>query len=59
MRTTLRGRAFLADQDRDARDPSAYAGACVELLSPAGSPYRGRILVAADAASPVRAAPRP
>ncbi len=47
MRTTLRGRAFLADQDRDARDPSAYAAACVDLLSPAGAPYRGRIFAAA------------
>ena len=47
MRTTLRGRAFLADQDQDARDPSAYAAACVELLSAAGAPYRGRIFAAA------------
>jgi hypothetical protein len=43
MRTTLRGRAFVADQDRDARDPSAYAVACVELLSPAGAPWRGQV----------------
>jgi NAD(P)-dependent dehydrogenase (short-subunit alcohol dehydrogenase family) len=47
MRTTLRGRAFVADHDRDARDPSAYAAACVEMLSPAGDAYRGRIHVAA------------
>jgi hypothetical protein len=47
MRTTLRGRAFVADQDHDARDPSAYADACVDLLSDAGAPYRGRILAAA------------
>jgi hypothetical protein len=46
MRTTLRGRAFVADQDHDARDPSAYAAACVELLSASGAPYRGRIRVA-------------
>ena len=46
MRTALRGRAFMADQDRDARDPAAYARACVELLSPAGGPHRGRIVVA-------------
>ena len=48
MRTTLRGRAFLADQDQAARDPATQAAACVELLSAAGAPYRGRILVAAD-----------
>lgn len=43
MRTTLRGRAYMADQDRDARDPSLWAGACVELLSPAGAAHRGRV----------------
>jgi NAD(P)-dependent dehydrogenase (short-subunit alcohol dehydrogenase family) len=42
MRTGLRGRAFLADQDRDARDPATWAAACVELLSPAGAVHRGR-----------------
>ena len=52
MRTTLRGRAFVADQDHDARDPSAYAAACVELLSPAGAPYRGRIFDASAASRP-------
>ncbi len=46
MRTTLRGRAYVADQDTDARDPSAYAQACVDLLSPMGAPYRGKVLVA-------------
>jgi NAD(P)-dependent dehydrogenase (short-subunit alcohol dehydrogenase family) len=51
MRTTLRGRAFVADQDHDARDPSAYAAACVELLSPAGEAYRGRTFAAATAVS--------
>jgi NAD(P)-dependent dehydrogenase (short-subunit alcohol dehydrogenase family) len=51
MRTTLRGRAFVADQDHDARDPSAYAAACVELLSPAGAAYRGRIFDASAAVS--------
>jgi len=44
MRTALRGRAYMADQDTDARDPAVYADACVELLSPQGAPYRGRIL---------------
>ena len=43
MRTGLRGRAFLADQDRDALDPAAWAWACVELLSAAGAPHRGRV----------------
>ena len=43
MRTALRGRAFLADQDQDARDPATWAGACVELLSAAGAAHRGRI----------------
>ena len=44
MRTTLRGRAYVADSDTDARDPAEYAQACVDLLSPAGARYRGRIL---------------
>ncbi|MEO5566399.1 MAG: SDR family NAD(P)-dependent oxidoreductase [Luteimonas sp.] len=43
MRTALRGRAFIADQDRDARPPESWAGACVELLSTAGAPYRGKV----------------
>jgi short-subunit dehydrogenase len=43
MRTALRARAFVEEDDRIARDPVAYAGACVELLSPAGAPHRGRI----------------
>ena len=43
MRTTLRGRAYMADQDHDARDPSLWAAACVELLSPAGAALRGRV----------------
>ena len=46
MRTALRGRAFMADQDQDARDPAEYAQACVTLLSPAGTPHRGRIFIA-------------
>ena len=33
----------IADQDQDARDPATWAGACVELLSAAGAPHRGRI----------------
>ena len=51
MRTPLRGRAFVADQDRDAKDPSAYVQACVELLSPAGAAYRGTILRASAGTS--------
>jgi NAD(P)-dependent dehydrogenase (short-subunit alcohol dehydrogenase family) len=43
MRTTLRGRAFVAEDDRAARDPQAYAGACVELLSAAGAVHRGQV----------------
>jgi NAD(P)-dependent dehydrogenase (short-subunit alcohol dehydrogenase family) len=58
MRTTLRGRAFVADQDHDARDPSAYAAACVDLLSAAGAPYRGRILAAGAAAPAARESAR-
>lgn len=52
MRTTLRGRAFLADQDQDARDPATWAGACVTLLSPAGAPHRGRVWHPAAPPSP-------
>jgi NAD(P)-dependent dehydrogenase (short-subunit alcohol dehydrogenase family) len=60
MRTTLRGRAFLADQDHDARDPSAYAAACVALLSPAGAAWRGQVFDATAAGGPAatEAAPR-
>ena len=47
MRTGLRGRAYVADQDKDARDPAVYARGCVELLSAQGAAYRGRTMVAA------------
>ena len=43
MRTPLRARAFVEDSDRTASDPSAYAPACVTLLSSAGAAHRGRI----------------
>lgn len=43
MRTPLRARAFVEEGDRAARDPVAYAEACVTLLSPAGVAHRGRI----------------
>ena len=46
MRTGLRGRAYVADSDTDARDPADYAQACVTLLSAEGSPWRGRTMVA-------------
>src|SRR5690606_41250624 len=52
MGTALRGRAFMADQDRDARDPAVYAPACVELLSPAGAAWRGRTMVASPEPRP-------
>ena len=43
MRTPLRARAFVEETDRAALDPVRYADACVELLSPRGSPHRGTI----------------
>lgn len=41
MRTPLRARAHVSDDDRRARDPAAAAAACVTLLAPAGAPHRG------------------
>lgn len=39
MRTPLRARAYAADSDRVARDPGAFASACIELLAaPADRP---------------------
>ena len=43
MRTSLRAKAYAADEDRQAREPEAYAGHCVTLLSAAGAVHRGRI----------------
>lgn len=43
MRTALRAKAFVEQDDRIARDPLAYADACVALLSAAGSAHRGQI----------------
>ncbi|MFN7137112.1 MAG: SDR family NAD(P)-dependent oxidoreductase [Thermomonas sp.] len=43
MRTALRARAYQANADREARPPGEYAAACVELLSAAGAPWRGRV----------------
>ena len=47
MRTALRGRAYQANTDREARPAGDFAQACVALLSPAGSGERGRIVDAA------------
>src|SRR5690606_4717846 len=33
LRTPLRARAFAADDDRQARDPAAFTGACLDLLA--------------------------
>ena len=43
MKTDLRGRAWMEDFDPAVRPPSAYAAACVELLSPEGRPHAGRV----------------
>ena len=43
MRTGLRGKAYQANADAQARPAVDYAMACVELLSPAGAPWRGKI----------------
>ena len=48
MRTALRGKAFQPNTDLDARPPTEYAAACVELLSAAGASQRG-VLVEATA----------
>lgn len=43
MRTPLRAKAYVEENDRVARDPEAYAASCVTLLSPAGAAHRGKI----------------
>lgn len=43
MRTALRARAFLHEDDREAIAAQAYAQACVTLLGPAGAAHRGQI----------------
>lgn len=43
MRTALRARAYVEEDDTIATDPSVYADACVKLLSPQGQPYRGTV----------------
>ncbi len=44
MRTPLRARAFQPNSDQQAKPASAYAAACVDLLSAAGADQRGRIV---------------
>nr|WP_221301327.1 SDR family NAD(P)-dependent oxidoreductase [Pseudoxanthomonas broegbernensis] len=43
MRTPLRARAYADDLHEGVRDPAAYAGACVALLSAAGAAHRGTV----------------
>lgn len=43
MRTTLRARAYVEEDDVLARDPALYAGACVALLSADGARHRGEV----------------
>lgn len=43
MRTPLRARAYVEEDDVLARDPALYAPACVELLSAEGDRHRGRV----------------
>lgn len=43
MRTPLRARAYVEEDDRLALDPARYAPACVELLSPRGAAHRGGV----------------
>ncbi|GGK11033.1 SDR family NAD(P)-dependent oxidoreductase [Luteimonas terricola] len=42
LRTPLRARSHVADEDRRARDPAVAAEACVTLLSAAGAAHRGQ-----------------
>jgi len=43
MRTALRSRAFLLEEDTEAVPAQAYAEACVTLLSAAGALHRGQV----------------
>ena len=57
MRTSLRAKATVEDIDPRLRDPQAYAGDCVRLLSAAGREVNGRIeRVLAPAPAPTRVA---
>lgn len=51
MRTGLRAKAFVDEDDREARDPAFAAEACVCLLSAEGAAWRGTIAKADDIAS--------
>lgn len=44
MRTALRGRAYFAENPGEIPEAEACAPACVQLLSTAGHPWRGRVL---------------
>ena len=43
MRTALRAKAFVEEDDVVARDPARFAPACVALLSAEGAMHRGRV----------------
>lgn len=43
LRTALRAKAFVEEDDRIAVEPAQAAQACVELLSPAGERWRGQV----------------
>ncbi|MCY7355272.1 MAG: SDR family NAD(P)-dependent oxidoreductase [Lysobacter sp.] len=43
MRTALRSKAYVEDNDRQSHDPADYADACVTLLSAEGAPHRGEV----------------
>ena len=52
MRTALRAKAYVDDQDRDARDPALAAEACVGLLSASGAAHRGTITTVTSGRAP-------
>ena len=52
MRTALRAKAYVDDQDRDARDPALAAEACVGLLSASGAVHRGTITTVTPGRAP-------
>lgn len=43
MRTPLRAKAYVEEDDRLSREPASYAPACVTLLAPAGAAHRGQV----------------
>jgi hypothetical protein len=43
MRTSLRAKAYVNEEDILARDPALSAGDCVTLLSAAGGLHRGSV----------------